>query len=300
MNELNNMEFFESYQEIKKIKPTSLRDHLRTLALDGLSLTDRFKTVKKDLSKPRIQFLYVHHVFRDEEKQLEDLIRMLSESGRFISYSAAVNKMLTATIDQPYYVISSDDGFKNNLRAGEILQRYGISACFFINPALIDEKNEEIVKRHCWEQLELPPVAFLNWKEIADLQKMGHEIGAHTMRHMNVAKTNADVFRADCEESLQILTAACGPTPHFAFPYGRFFHFNETARKIVFESGFQSCATAERGCHVNHDQPLQKEELCILRDHIILDWKMSHIRYFLAKNSRTVSAFNNIFPYQRS
>ncbi len=294
------MYFFETYQEVKQLKPTRFRDQLRELALNGLSLIDRVKGIKEDLLKPRIQFLYVHHVFRDEERQFEVLIRELSKSGVFISYSEAVGRILTATIDRSYYVISSDDGFKNNLSAAAILQKYGISACFFVNPALIAEKDEEKLKRHCRERLELPPVEFLDWQGLEELQKMGHEIGAHTMNHMNVAESSPTQFRSDCEQSLQILNAHCGAIRHFAFPYGRFFHFNETARKIVFDTGFESCASAERGCHINHDLQIQKEELCILRDHIILNWKMNHILYFLAKNSRSVSTANNLYPYKRS
>lgn len=292
------MTYFTQYSAVKKGQKTGVRSLLRHLALDVFAVKDSLNGAASVLNKPRVQFLYIHHVFKDEEAGLVKLLQFLAKYHTFISYTEAVDRVLNGRIDKSYIAISSDDGFKNNLAAAKILNEFGAKACFFLNPGIIGEKDFEKIKSHCATRLNFPPVEFLDWDEVSQLQNAGHEIGSHTMWHINVAKTGNAEFSADCEESKNILTKHCGPIKHFAFPYGRFFHFSEAARKIVFESGYISCASAERGCHIASGN-IQKEELCIRRDHVILDWKLSHIRHFLADNSRKASAETNQFPYIR-
>jgi peptidoglycan/xylan/chitin deacetylase (PgdA/CDA1 family) len=289
------MKYFDTYKEIKKLKQEGLRGKLRTYVLDGLSVWDKLKGIEHELNKPRIQFLYIHHVFRDEEIGLEKLLKKLSLHHEFLSYSDSVTKILEGKIDKPYICISSDDGFKNNIKAAEILNEYNAKACFFINPFIVENKSFDDIKEHCKKRLNFPPVEFMNWNDIERIQKMGHEIGSHTMQHINVAITEKANFIEDCNRTFEILQKQCGEAKHFAFPYGRFFHFNEIGREIVFNSGFISCATAERGCHINHDRLLLKEELYIRRDHVILDWNINHVFHFLANNSKRANISNNLF-----
>lgn len=292
------MQFYNTYSEIKKIKPLGIRGQVRNLALDGLSFIDRIKGFQNELNRHRIQFLYFHHVFKDEEKKLELLLKQLSVNHSFISYSDAVDKILNRNIDKPYIAISSDDGLKNNIRAAEILDNYGAKACFFINPGIIDSPNYDSVKTFCRDRIKFPPVEFLSWGDVDRLQKMGHEIGSHTMNHINIANSAYEEIVEECTQSFDQLKSRCGDVKHFAYPYGRFFHFNELGRKAVFSSGYVSCASAERGCHINPDTEISKEELCILRDHVVVDWDIDHVFYFIANNSRKASSQNNYFPYK--
>jgi len=289
--------YFEYYRDVRSTMPFSARELLRNAALDGLSVIDKIRNINADLNRPRIQFLYIHHIFKDEEQAFDRLLKRLSKHHHFISYSGAVDKILTGRIDKPYVCFSSDDGFKNNLRAAEILSAHGASACFFINPDLIGETSFEVIKKHTESRLKFPPVEFLTWDEVDSLLKAGHEIGSHTMYHFNVADIPAKEFREDCEKAMAVITKQCGKVSHFAFPYGRFFNFSDEARRIIFETGFRSCATAERGCHINHDKVLKKEDLCLRRDLVILDWNPDHIFYFMARNSSKASVSNNLYPY---
>lgn len=289
------MAFYTHFKAVEQVKPIGLRGHVRNMALTGLYYKNILAGMEAELNKPRIQFLYFHHLFKDEEKQLDTLIKRLSKNHEFLSYGDAVQMMLNRSIDKPYIVFSSDDGFKNNLVAADILKSHGISACFFINPGITGVDDFDTIKQHCKSRLNFPPVEFMNWDDIHRLQSQGHEIGSHTMHHTNVAKMSEADFKQDAEETYAIIKRECGDVQHFAYPYGRFYDFNDAARKTVFETGFTSCATAVRGCHINHDGPLQPENLFIRRDHLVLGWDMNHVMYFIANNSRKASVANNLF-----
>jgi peptidoglycan/xylan/chitin deacetylase (PgdA/CDA1 family) len=292
------MEYIDEYRRITKIRRSSLRGVVRNVALDTLCVIDKVRGIEKFLNRPRIQFLYIHHIFKDEEANLKELIARLSKNHIFISYSEAVSKLWNGRIDKPYIVISSDDGFKNNLRAAEILSSYGLSACFFVNPSIVGEVNSEVVKEYCSNNLNFPPVEFLDWNEVEQLQKLGHEVGAHTMSHLNMALASKEKIVEDLSDCYSILVNRCGVAHHFAFPYGRFFNFNESCREAVFTAGFISCASAERGCHISNNQSLLKDKLCILRDHVVLNWDLDHVIHFITKNSRNASFKRNFFPYK--
>lgn len=281
-----------NYSDVMKLKKKTLRGYMRDLALTSLSLVANDSI----LSKPRVQFLYIHHLFKDEEKNFDILLRRLSKTHQFISYSDAVGKVLSGTIDKPYITFSSDDGFENNLRAASILNEYNARACFFINPGIIGETNYDRINKYCTETLEFPPVGFLNWDQVNQIQKWGHEIGSHTMMHMNIAKASAQEIKDDMHQTFRILNEKCGGVKHFAFPYGRFFHFSNVGRQAVFDAGFTSCATAERGCHVSQPTPIKNSDLCIRRDHTVLGWSINHIMYFLINNAKYANVSNNLYP----
>lgn len=283
------------YQDVLDMAPKSYRDYLRAIALDFLYLRERSSADL--LKKPRIQMLYFHHVFTDEEDKFDQLLNRLSKDHVFIPYTEAVNRIINNDIDKPYISFSSDDGFKNNLKAAEIMNRYDISCCFFINPELIEQNNFEIVKKHCNERLVFPATEMLTWKDVNQLQNWGHEIGSHTMSHINIADAWMNDLGYEIQHSKQFLESKCGAIDHFAFPYGRLFHFNEIGRRAVFDAGYKSCATAERGCHVTTDTVVDYQQLALRRDQIIADWKWQHIYYFLIHNALKANDLNYSFPY---
>lgn len=290
--------FTETYDTIKSLAPRNWRSRGRDIALDILSRGMK-KTIgfEKYLRKPRIQFLYIHHVFSDEEKGLVNLLSELSRHHHFISYTEAWSRLLKGEIDKPYIAFSSDDGLKNNLKAASILQDFGASACFFVCPSMIGETDFNTIKTFSAERLHFPPIEFMNWDDIEKLQKNGHEIGSHTMRHINMAETNKTDLLKEIADSKNILEEKCGKILHFAYPYGRHFHFSSAGRKIVFDQGFKSCASAERGCHITEQGGIKDPaQLLIRRDHVILDWPVDHILYFLARNSMNASPLHNSFP----
>ena len=277
-------------------KPQGIRGFFRDNVLDALSFYQRIKGFETYFRRPRVQLLILHHIFKDEEYKFSELLRELSYSHEFITYSSAVDKILGGDIDKPYITFSFDDGFKNNIIAAEILNKFNVKACFFVNPSVIGETNFEKILLHNSQRLHLPPVEQLSWSDVEKLQKQGHEIGSHTMYHKKVTEQSVEEFRDDIGQSLEVLKEYCGEVKHFAYPYGRYFHFTKKAFETVFEAGFQSCASAERGCHITEGEKMSKNDLFLRRDDIIADWDLNHILYFLAQSSRKANIMNNFLP----
>ncbi len=287
--EWNNYKF-------NNFRGSRFRDFLRNSALDILSLKINLPSSEKLFKKPRIQFLYIHHVFDDEIENFDKLLYFLSKHYEFISYSKAVNKILTGDIDKPYICISSDDGFKNNLNAVKIMNKYSVKGCFFVNPDTIGLKDFSKIKLFCNNILRCSPVEFMEWDDLDNLIKSGHEIGSHTMNHINISETNINKVEENINESYQILNKRFGEVSHFAYPFGRYFHFNKQAFDLVFKAGFISCASAERGCHISNQKPLNNNQLLIRRDDLVCNSNINHMLYFILNNSKNSSSKTNLYP----
>jgi len=294
-----NLKFIDTYKDLLNHRPPTTRDVGRKLVLDLVSSGyGMYHSMDSLFKRPRIQFLYIHHIFRDEEKPLTALLEALSRHHTFISHSEAVDRILHDNIDKPYICFSSDDGLKNNIGAANILSNFGAKACFFICPGIIGEKDFDRISEFSQERLHLPPVEFMEWKDVHDLQQQGHEIGGHTWSHINIAKTPEEDLEKEIEGCFKVLKEKCGSSPlHFAYPYGRLTDFTAYAREMVFRSGYASCASASRGCHIaGNGDKIKKEDLLLRRDHVLLNWPLKHILFFIARNSARATPENNFYP----
>ena len=275
--------YTERYSKVKKFKNFNFRDLIKSVFLNLATIFYRLTDFKDILLTPRVQFLYIHHIFEDEIENFEKLILILSKKHNFTSYSEAVTLLRNNKIDKPYIVFSSDDGFKNNLNAVKILDKYNIKCCFFINPDSIGLKGFSEIKNYCKNKLNMPPVEFLDWEDILFLKKNGHEIGSHSTGHRNFSKLNERAINDNLIESKQIIESKCNKINHFAYPYGRLIDFNKISYDAVFKTGYSSCSSAIRGCHF--PSKTNTKRILIKRDIVIMDHSFSNIFYFIYKNA---------------
>jgi peptidoglycan/xylan/chitin deacetylase (PgdA/CDA1 family) len=269
------------------------RARVRHVALDVLSTGAQLAgRAQRALERPRIQHLFFHHVFDDEEDAFRALIEDLSRDHTFLAYGDSVERIWSGQIDRPYLAISFDDGLASCLRAGRILTEHGISACFFVVVGMVGERDRERVARFCRERLAMPPTAFLDWDEIEELRALGHEIGSHTMTHARLSELDESSLAAELDEPHRVLTEHTGSAPHFAWPYGHFSDAFPGVTARARQAGFASCAANERGAHTVRADP---DRLCIRRDHVLARWPVRHIRWFLARNAMRSTAATNEF-----
>lgn len=256
----------------------------RGMALHGISAFYLMTGRMRSLSRNRVQFIYLHHLFPEEEAGFRNLLRALRRHHHLISFSEAVERVKTGTIDKPYLCFSFDDGLRQCRRAGQILSEFGVSGCFFICPSYVGETDPRKLKEICETRFAMPAMELLSWDEVEQMLKDGHEIGSHTMHHPVLSRISAAQAEDEIAQSREVLQRRLGGIKHFAWPEGRFFHFTPAAAQCVYEAGYESCVSAERGCHISAPS---LPNFCVRRDYISAQWPLGHSFYFLAKNSLT-------------
>lgn len=280
-------------RSVRQLPTPRLRGAARRVALDALSATSRARGRRRAFERPRVQHLYFHHVFGDEEDGFRSLVRDLARDHDFVNYSEGVQRTWSGDFDAPYLAISFDDGLRSSSTAGRILAELGISACFFVVVSMVGETNFRRIAAFCRQSLAMPPVELLDWDDVAQLVEWGHEIGSHTMTHARLADLSPTAVIDELQMSREVLSARIGPVRHFAWPLGRFDAVPPDIVGQALDSGYESCASAVRGAHTS---AAPRNELCVRRDHVMARWPARHLRYFLARNSHTSSPETNRFP----
>ena len=271
-----------------------VRTRLRSVALSALGNTYRFTGRFDRVSDtPRVQFLLTHTILEHQEPGFSDLLTHLSKVFQLISYSEAVHRVLTGDIDKAYLAISLDDGFKSCLRAARLMEAFGTTGCMFVCPPMIDGTMGVDSSRA--QPAHFLTADYLTWDDIETLLDHGHEIGGHTMHHPVLSQCQSDRVHEEISQSYEALVHRLGQVQHFAWPYGRFFHFSQLAAQTVFDVGYHSCASGERGAH-GACEPMVKKQLCIRRDEFIASAPWSHHLYFLTRSALTPMTCQGLWP----
>jgi len=277
-----------------ELYPVSPRDVLRAAALSFLRrASPSGRNANEYLSRNRVQIANLHNVFPDEEVSFKNLLSRLALKHSFVTYSEAVSRIWSGEIDRPYLTFSFDDGQKSCVRAAEILSGMGASACFFINPWIVGERDERKVEEYCRSQLLAPPMEFMDWHDVERVLSLGHEVGSHGMHHLKLSELTTMQAESEIGESFAAIKSKTGNAKHYAWTYGHFEQFTAFAARFVFEVGHLSCASGVRGCHSARGTG---RDLCLRRDHVIAKWPLTHVEYFLARASASSSQATNCWP----
>jgi peptidoglycan/xylan/chitin deacetylase (PgdA/CDA1 family) len=109
--------------------------------------------------------------------------------------------------------ITFDDGYEDcYLNAFPYLRDYNLPATVFVSTAYV---GKEWPFARC-------RIKMLTWKEIEDMSKNNIEIGAHTVRHLDLKKVDSKTARDEVAESKKQIEAHIKKTvTQFSFPFGR-------------------------------------------------------------------------------
>lgn len=277
---------------LHKLRPRTARGFVRHSALSLLAPLDALRHGEQLWSRPRVQFLLFHHLFDEEIPAFRALLTHLELRFRFLSYREAVTRVRTGRIDEPCLAFSFDDGLKSCLAAAGVLEDFGARACFFVCPGVVGVGEREAAQ-FCRTRLRHAPVEFLDWRDLQRLRSCGHEIGAHTVNHANLAELSKDDAIQEIAESRRLLQRRVGFVRHFAWPYGRARDITPAAIRAVSDVGFESCASGARGCHSAEASAQVGDELagCLRRDSLVAGWPLAHALYFLRRSARRPVGF---------
>lgn len=106
-----------------------------------------------------------------------------------------------------YVLITFDDGYKDNVKAAEILNNYSMKGLFFISTAYIGKT--------------MNGVKMLDENDIERLVLLGMAIGSHSHNHTKLPKLNTDEIDKEISQSLKILSRFFN-VEDFAYPFGSY------------------------------------------------------------------------------
>jgi peptidoglycan/xylan/chitin deacetylase (PgdA/CDA1 family) len=122
--------------------------------------------------------------------------------------------------------ITFDDGSVDQYKAAEVLDKYKIQACFFVNTA---DRDKKFINSRPGSKLSP-----MTWDQIKNLHRRGHIIGSHTATHPILSKLQPYEIAQEMLQSKQSLEAAIGDkVEFFAFPYGTLQEISQEALWIA-------------------------------------------------------------------
>ncbi len=138
--------------------------------------------------------------------------------------------------------ITFDDCYYDNLPAARVLAEHKLPACFFI-PTAYPGTNHVFT----WDK-GLTEMANLSWENIRELVELGHEVGSHTIHHVDMAQVEMEEARAELEGSKKVLEGHLGkPVRWFAYPFGSRANFRTEVLDLVYNAGYEGCFSGYGG-----------------------------------------------------
>ncbi len=208
-----------------------------------------------------------HDKWRVKPSSFERQIKWLYQNGfksYFVSELIALNPLPPKSV-----AITFDDGFKDNIKAVKILQKYGFKATIYIVAG---------AKENSWDSehsAHLSPM--LNENEIKELQTSGSvEFGSHTTSHANLCTLSQNELKSELKNSkiaIEKLTGA--PCESFAYPYGKF------CANIINElknAGYKNGVIVKRGVFDKQVDPYQIPRIGILGTESFFDFWLRFTR----------------------
>ena len=116
--------------------------------------------------------------------------------------------------------ITFADTLKTQTRVGPLFARYGMRATFYLNSGRIGRSSRD-----------------LTLEDVRALAAAGHEIGSHTVNHVELDTVSASVARREICDDRAALMRLGFPVTSFAYPSSS---DTPTARQIVIDCGFNN------------------------------------------------------------
>ncbi len=140
-------------------------------------------------------------------KTFEKQVKRLKKKGYLPAHPGNIDDIIKNKLylKQRYVMFTFDDGYKDNLQAALVLNKYGYKGLFFISTAHIGK--------------ELDNVPMLDFDDLKHLCKMGMYLGSHSHRHLNLLKMDLDEAKSEISKSLEILSQY-QRIEDFAYPFG--------------------------------------------------------------------------------
>lgn len=154
--------------------------------------------------------------------------------------------------------LTFDDGFRNVLQnALPVLRETGFTATNYFVAGQVDGTN-------AWDASKgVPTARLMNRDEIRAWAAAGHEVGSHTLDHVDLKTCGATVARRQIQDSKAALEDLTGnPVQAFCFPYG---YYLPEQCELAQVAGYSTATTTRRGRAMAGDAMLELPRVPVAR-----------------------------------
>jgi len=138
--------------------------------------------------------------------------------------------------------VTFDDCYRDNLFAARVLAEHGLPAAFFVPTAYVGADHV-----FPWDRGR-PAMPNLTWDDLREMAGLGHDIGSHTVTHLNLGVASREQARWELVESKAVLEKRLGLRARwFAYPFGGRNNFPPDAAALVAEAGYDGCLSGHGG-----------------------------------------------------
>lgn len=208
-----------------------------------------------------VRVLVFHDVL--DAKWFEKIISLLSERYNIITPKEFVDSVFDSR--RINILITFDDGYASwNTVCLPVLERYGVTAIFFINSGIPELwGNEAGLQAYLRENLLISPHTTLSWNDVSELVEAGHAIGGHTVHHPQLSRLPEEVQKDEVMSDKVILEKKLGVSvPLFAYPFGERSDYTEMTKKIVEGAGYSHAFTTS-GRFIDHTDNYAVSRMCV-------------------------------------
>lgn len=173
----------------------------------------------------------------------EQLRFLVSEGYKTLTLTELIEKGLDGK-EEKIIAITFDDGYKDNMdNAAALLKRLGLTATFFITTSYIDGTDKKV-----WEGGR--PREYMTWKDIADLNGMGFEIGSHMINHTDLTGLSDMDLAREFAGSRDMISGHIGrDVKVFSYPYGK---IDSRVISVAKRSGYAGGCSSFTGLNYGH------------------------------------------------
>jgi peptidoglycan/xylan/chitin deacetylase (PgdA/CDA1 family) len=210
---------------------------------------------------PLVRVLVFHDVL--DAEWFEKMISFLSEQYNIITPKEFVDSVFDSK--RINILVTFDDGYASwNRVCQPVLERYGVTALFFINSGIPElYGNETGLQTYLRENLLISPHTTLSWNDVSRLVEAGHTIGGHTVHHPRLSALSEDIQKDEIVSDREVIENKLATTVSlFAYPFGGSGDYTEVTKEIVEGMGYTHAFTTS-GMFVDYTDSYAISRMCV-------------------------------------
>jgi peptidoglycan/xylan/chitin deacetylase (PgdA/CDA1 family) len=193
-------------------------------------------------------------------ERFRDHMNELVDSGSTpVTISALMELLATEqTLPERVVGVTFDDGFADfRAVAAPIMAERRIASTLYVTTGAL-------LPRAADQDLSLQPAPMLHWSQLAEIEAMGAELGAHSHSHPELDTLPAVRARDEVVRPKELLESFLGHTVRsFAYPHG---YSSPRVRQLVIDAGYQSACGVRDAFSSPTDNPFALARIIVRPD----------------------------------